>query len=126
VFSGSTRLHHWRPAFTSSRQIGQGAKRLRSGEATDKALVAAYRKVLVTLPSTAMCNRYVSPTAGDMERYWHVGGRNPWRGTEVFPRAPGPFIRAPNDLASFRVAILCATRLDERIQEFDSAAHNQP
>jgi putative SOS response-associated peptidase YedK len=44
-----------------------------------------------------MCNRYVSPTAGDMERYWHVGARTPWRGAEVFPRAPGPFIRAQRD-----------------------------
>ncbi len=35
-----------------------------------------------------------------MERYWHVGARSPWRGLEVFPRAPGPFIRRaadPND-----------------------------
>jgi len=32
-----------------------------------------------------------------MERYWHVGGRNPWRGAEVFPRAPGPFIRAARE-----------------------------
>ena len=38
-----------------------------------------------------------SPTAGDMERYWQVGGRNPWRGMEVFPRAPGPFIRASKE-----------------------------
>jgi putative SOS response-associated peptidase YedK len=44
-----------------------------------------------------MCNRYVSPEAGDMERYWHVGGRNPWRGVEVFPRRPGPFIRRAVD-----------------------------
>ena len=28
-----------------------------------------------------------------MERYWHLGRSNPWRGGEVFPRAPGPFIR---------------------------------
>ncbi len=32
-----------------------------------------------------------------MERYWHVGGRSPWRGLEVFPRAPGPFIRRAAD-----------------------------
>ena len=44
-----------------------------------------------------MCNRYVSPVAGDIERYWHVGGRHPWRGAEVFPRAPGPFVRAARD-----------------------------
>ena len=28
-----------------------------------------------------------------MERYWHLGRSDPWRGGEVFPRAPGPFIR---------------------------------
>ena len=44
-----------------------------------------------------MCNRYVSPSAGDIEWYWHVGGRTPWRGLEVFPRAPGPFIRRAVD-----------------------------
>lgn len=44
-----------------------------------------------------MCNRYVSPEAGDMERYWHVGGRTPWRQTEIYPRRPGPFIRAAVD-----------------------------
>jgi putative SOS response-associated peptidase YedK len=32
-----------------------------------------------------------------MERFWHVGARTPWRGAEVFPRAPGPFIRAQRD-----------------------------
>ncbi len=46
-----------------------------------------------------MCNRYVSPQAGDIERYWHVGGRTPWRGAEVFPRAAGPFIRRAADAA---------------------------
>ena len=44
-----------------------------------------------------MCNRYVSPEAGDMERYWHVGARQPWRAAEVFPRAPGPFLRADRE-----------------------------
>ena len=34
-----------------------------------------------------MCDRYVSPTAGDFERYWHVGAGTPWRGAEVFPRS---------------------------------------
>ncbi len=45
-----------------------------------------------------MCNRYVSPDALDIERLWHVGGRQghmPWRRQEVFPRAAGAFIRAP-------------------------------
>jgi putative SOS response-associated peptidase YedK len=41
-----------------------------------------------------MCNRYVSPEAGDIERYWQLGARQPWRAAEVFPRAPGPFLRA--------------------------------
>jgi len=41
-----------------------------------------------------MCNRYVSPEDGDIERFWHVGRRNQWRGGSVFPRGPGPFIRA--------------------------------
>ena len=44
-----------------------------------------------------MCNRYVSPPAGDIERHWHLGGRKPWRGGEVFPRRPGPFIRAARE-----------------------------
>jgi hypothetical protein len=34
------------------------------------------------------------PEAGDMERYWHVGARQPWLGAAVFLRAPGPFLRA--------------------------------
>ncbi|EHR72073.1 hypothetical protein BurJ1DRAFT_3264 [Burkholderiales bacterium JOSHI_001] len=41
-----------------------------------------------------MCNRYVSPNERDMERYWHVGARQPWRGGGVYPRSQGPFIRA--------------------------------
>ena len=44
-----------------------------------------------------MCNRYVSPEDGDIERFWHIGRRNQWRGGDVFPRAPGPFIRAARD-----------------------------
>lgn len=44
-----------------------------------------------------MCNRYVSPQAGDMERYWDVGGRTPWGGTEVFPLDPGPLVRRSAD-----------------------------
>jgi len=45
-----------------------------------------------------MCNRYVSPEAGDIERFWHVGARHGgWRGGSVFPRAPGAFIRAARD-----------------------------
>ena len=44
-----------------------------------------------------MCNRYVSPEAGDMERHFHLGGRNPWRGGEVFPRGQGPFVRTARE-----------------------------
>ncbi len=42
-----------------------------------------------------MCNRYVSPDQAAIERHWQVGRGNPWHGAaEIFPRAPGPFIRA--------------------------------
>ena len=43
-----------------------------------------------------MCTRYVSPEAADIERLWHVGRHNPWRGPrkEVFPGYLAPFIRA--------------------------------
>jgi putative SOS response-associated peptidase YedK len=44
-----------------------------------------------------MCTRYISPEAGDMERHWHVGSRNPWRGGEVFPNYRGPFTRAARE-----------------------------
>jgi putative SOS response-associated peptidase YedK len=41
-----------------------------------------------------MCNRYVSPDQGAIERAWHIGRHNPpnWA-REVFPRAHGPFLR---------------------------------
>lgn len=35
-----------------------------------------------------------------MERHWHVGSRNPWRGGEVFPNYQGPFIRAARESAT--------------------------
>jgi putative SOS response-associated peptidase YedK len=44
-----------------------------------------------------MCNRYVSPEQGEIERFWHVGRHNQpqwWKLAEVLPRAPGPFIRS--------------------------------
>lgn len=42
-----------------------------------------------------MCNRYVSPEEAEIEREWHIGGRNPVRFWDevVFPRGRGPFIR---------------------------------
>ncbi len=56
-----------------------------------------------------MCNRYVSPSQADMERYWHIGAQNnnPWRGGGVFPRAQGPFIRrARHDAAYTRELVV--------------------
>jgi putative SOS response-associated peptidase YedK len=42
-----------------------------------------------------MCNRYVAPGEGDIERFWEIGRQNPFRWPgEIFPRASGPFIRA--------------------------------
>ena len=43
-----------------------------------------------------MCTRYVAPAQGDIERHWHLGAQHPmgrWA-PGVYPRAPGPFIRA--------------------------------
>ena len=47
-----------------------------------------------------MCNRYVSPDQAAIERFWHIGGRNPprWWAPEVYPRAQGPFIRAADEV----------------------------
>lgn len=45
-----------------------------------------------------MCNRYVSPAQAEIERFWHIGRQNPWRGQiEIFPRAQGPFLRTSGD-----------------------------
>jgi putative SOS response-associated peptidase YedK len=44
-----------------------------------------------------MCTRYISPDSAAIERTWHVGRGHPWRGSEVFPRSPGAFIRARRD-----------------------------
>ena len=41
-----------------------------------------------------MCTRYISPEAGDIERLWHVGAGDSWRGREVYSNYDGPFIRA--------------------------------
>jgi putative SOS response-associated peptidase YedK len=46
-----------------------------------------------------MCTRYVSADAAAIERHWHVGRDNAWRGAELFPRSPGAFIRAARDSA---------------------------
>jgi putative SOS response-associated peptidase YedK len=45
-----------------------------------------------------MCNRYVAPSEGDIERFWQLGRRDQWRGqAEVFPRGLGPFVRASHE-----------------------------
>jgi putative SOS response-associated peptidase YedK len=45
-----------------------------------------------------MCNRYVSPEEAEIERFWHIGRRNQWRGqVEVFPRGQGAFVRTVGD-----------------------------
>lgn len=44
-----------------------------------------------------MCNRYVSPAEGDIERHWNLRHGQPWKGGEVYPRSPGAFIRAVAD-----------------------------
>jgi putative SOS response-associated peptidase YedK len=44
-----------------------------------------------------MCTRYISPDAAAIERHWHIGRDDAWRGAELFPRATGPFIRAARD-----------------------------
>ena len=42
-----------------------------------------------------MCNRYVAPDQAAIERAWHIGRHNPWRGeVAIFPRSQGPFLRA--------------------------------
>ncbi len=44
-----------------------------------------------------MCTRYISLETADIERHWDVGRGGAWRGLEMFPRSPGPFIRAARD-----------------------------
>jgi putative SOS response-associated peptidase YedK len=42
-----------------------------------------------------MCNRYVSPEQAEIERFFEIGRSHPlppWP-AEIFPRAPGPFLR---------------------------------
>lgn len=49
-----------------------------------------------------MCNRYESPEIKGIERFWHVGARQAalWV-RDIFPRAPGPFIRRRRDAAAY-------------------------
>ena len=58
-----------------------------------------------------MCNRYVSPDQAAIERHWQVAPGTRWHGApEIFPRAPGPFIRAGVDGADdgFDAALVAA------------------
>jgi len=48
-----------------------------------------------------MCNRYTAPDEAAIERFWHVGRSNQWRGSGVFPRSPGPFIRRQREDAGY-------------------------
>ena len=50
----------------------------------------------------AMCNRYESPEIKEIERFWHIGARQtpPWA-RDMFPRAPGPFIRRRRDATGY-------------------------
>jgi putative SOS response-associated peptidase YedK len=56
-----------------------------------------------TLQLRRMCTRYISPEAGDIERHWKVGARQPtgWV-RDVFPRYQGPFIRAARDSTEYQ------------------------
>ena len=40
-----------------------------------------------------MCTKYVSPEDAAIERYWQIRPNQVWIGSNMFPRAPGPFIR---------------------------------
>ena len=44
-----------------------------------------------------MCNKYKTPDQLEIERSWHLDHHAPLKWpSEVFPRAPGPFLRATN------------------------------
>lgn len=46
-----------------------------------------------------MCTRYITPTDADIERIWRIRPIDAWPAREVFPRAPGVFIRRADDAA---------------------------
>ncbi|MDO8768485.1 MAG: SOS response-associated peptidase family protein [Burkholderiaceae bacterium] len=54
-----------------------------------------------------MCNRYVSPEEAEIERFWHIGRHNQphWWADEIFPRAPGPFVRVVGDTSERQLAV---------------------
>lgn len=54
-----------------------------------------------------MCNRYVSPEEAEIERFWHIGRHNQPHGwaDEIFPRAPGPFVRIAGETSGRQLAV---------------------
>lgn len=62
-------------------------------------MLTSLRGLFLHLPrrTLTMCTRYISPEAGDIERAWHGGSRNPRKAGEVLPNYPAPFIRAARD-----------------------------
>ena len=54
-----------------------------------------------------MCTKYVSPDDAAIERYWEVRPGRPWAGSDMFPRAQGPLVRAAADgVASRRECVI--------------------
>lgn len=56
-----------------------------------------------------MCTRYITPEVAAVERHWHIGRAHTWRWPrpDMFPKYPGPFIRAPREPAEagFELAV---------------------
>jgi putative SOS response-associated peptidase YedK len=44
-----------------------------------------------------VCTKYVSPDDAAIERYWQLRPGQAWPAKDMFPRAPGPFIRCAAD-----------------------------
>jgi len=47
-----------------------------------------------------VCTKYVSPDDAAIERYWELRPAQSWPAKDMFPRAPGPFIRIAASVAS--------------------------
>ena len=41
-----------------------------------------------------MCTKYISADSAAIESYWQVRPKQAWHSGAMYPRAPGPFIRA--------------------------------
>ena len=59
-----------------------------------------------------MCTRYISPEVAAIERAWHVGRHNPWRGLEtpidLLPSYEAPIFRAARDSVEPRRELITA------------------